>query len=98
MTKKLSSIETGYTESNRKTQCFYITLATIIGLYFTSLWTGKDVIPIIENVVQLSSIFIAGLAAADSVRYYRFGSNTLGNPEIKKKEINKELAERYADR
>lgn len=94
--KKTCNMDTGYAESNRKTQAFYVTLAFIIILFISNKWIGLDPNTVISNIVQLASIYIGGLAVADSVRYHKFGSNTLGNPEKAKKEA--ELKERYEDK
>lgn len=87
-----------FNESNRKTQAFYVTLGVIVGLFIISNWLSSttEVIKVIDGVVQLATVFIAGLTACDTVRYHKFGSNTLGNPEKAAKE--KELKERYENR
>lgn len=94
--RKKRSVDTGYAESNRKTQAFYTTLITVVALFLSSPITGLEPSKVIDSLVQLASIFIGGLAIADSVRYHKFGSNTLGNPEKVNKE--NELKERYTNR
>ncbi len=85
----------GYNESGRKTQAFYVTLGTVVILFLGNNWWGSAN-DVIDAIIQLSSIYIGGLAITDSVRYNKFGSKTLSNPE--KLVTTKELQERYADR
>lgn len=82
-----------YTESNRKTKAFYVTLATVIFLFIGSPMWKTSPNEAINAIIQLASIYIGGLAATDTMRYYKFGSKTLGNPEKQK-----ELQERYKDK
>ena len=88
-----SNLSTGYKESNRKTRAFYVTLATVVGLFIGNKWLG-DPSELISQIIQLSSIYIGGLTVTDSVRYYKYGSKTLLNPEL----ATKELKDRYADK
>lgn len=90
------NMDTGYVESNRKTQAFYITLAVIVGVFVIGNWISPDAIKVIQEITQLATVYIGGLAFADSVRYHKFGSNTLGNPEKVDKE--NELKERYSNK
>lgn len=85
----------GYNESGRKTQAFYVTLGTVVVLFLGGSWWGSAN-EVINAIIQLSSIYIGGLAITDSVRYNKFGSKTLSNPE--KLITTKELQERYGDK
>lgn len=89
----------GYNESNRKTRAFYITLGTVVALFMGNGWWG-NANDVIDAIIQLSSIYIGGLALTDSVRYHKFGSKTLENPEkVRGTSMTaKELEERYGDK
>lgn len=84
-----------FAESNRKTRAFYATLATIVFLFVGSKFWEESPTKVIDSIVQLAMIYIGGLAVNDAVRYHKFGSNTLGNPE---KVASAELKKRYADK
>lgn len=86
------SLETGYNESNRKTKAFYTTLGVIVLLFMGNHIWG-DTKEVIEQITQLAMTYIGGLSLADSVRYYKYGSRTLSNPETATS-----LKERYADK
>lgn len=88
----------GYNESNRKTRAFYVTLGIVVALFIgSSKWWGScnDVI---DSIIQLASIYIGGLAITDSVRYHKYGSKTLSNPEKLTQITTKELQEQYGDK
>lgn len=86
------SLETGYNESNRKTKAFYSSLLVIVILFIgNSIW--GDTTEIVQQITQLAMTYIGGLSVADSVRYYKYGSRTLSNPETPTS-----LKERYEDR
>ena len=82
-----------FSESSRKTKAFYVTLATIVFLFMTSSHWKTSPNDVIQAIVQLASIYIGGLAVTDSMRYYKFGSKTINNPER-----HAELTERYKDK
>jgi|JI7StandDraft_1071085.scaffolds.fasta_scaffold555044_2 hypothetical protein len=82
-----------YSESNRKTRAFYATLAVVAFLFIGSHWWEESPADTIDGIIQLAMVYIGGLAINDSVRYYKFGSKTLGNPES-----SQELKDRYADK
>ena len=86
------SLETGYNESNRKTKAFYASLGVIVILFMGNHFWG-DTKTVIEQITQLAMTYIAGLSMADSVRYYKYGSKTLSNPETPT-----DLKDRYADK
>lgn len=92
-------LSNGYNESSRKTNAFYTTLAVVVVLFIGNKWWGSAN-DVIDAIIQLSSIYIGGLAYTDSVRYKTYGSKTLGNPEKFKQTAMtaKELEERYADK
>lgn len=83
----------GYAESNRKTIAFYISIAAAIGLFIYGDIRGVETTEIVSEVMNLAMVYVGGLAVADSVRYYKYGSNTLGNPEKQRG-----LQDRYKDR
>lgn len=83
-----------YAESNRKTKAFYTTLAVIVFLFIGSKYWEESPTKTIDSIIMLATIYIGGLAMNDTMRYYKFGSNTLGNPEEKAKE----LKARYANK
>jgi len=83
----------GFSESNRKTRAFYITMAALIGLFVYGDIKAADTEIIINALSNLALVYIGGVAVADSVRYYKYGSKTLSNPEKQE-----ELKERYKDR
>lgn len=87
------NLSTGYRETNRKTRAFYITLSVVVTLFMGNKWWG-DAGDVISQIIQLSSIYIGGLTVTDSVRYYKYGSKSLANPEL----ATKELKDRYADK
>ncbi len=86
-------LSTGYTESNRKTTAFYITITAILLLFFGNKLWGVNPDSAISSITQLAMVYIGGTAMADSVRYYKYGSTTLGNPEKQR-----ELQQRYKDK
>lgn len=88
-----TQLSSGYVESNRKTRAFYVTLATVVGLFIGNKFWG-DAKELISQIIQLASIYIGGLTVTDSVRYYKYGSKTLENPELQ----TKELKDRYGDK
>lgn len=83
----------GYTENNRKTRAFYVSVAVLVGLFIYGDIKNADTEGIIGAVSNLALVYIGGVAMTDSVRYYKYGSNTLGNPEKQK-----ELKDRYGDK
>lgn len=82
----------GYRENSRKTKAFYVSMLAIIGLFLYGDYRHVETKDIIGNVTNLALAYIVGVAAADSVRYYKYGSNTLGNPEKSR------LKDRYQDK
>jgi len=83
----------GYREGSRKTKAFYASLACLIALFLYGDFRHIDTKDIIGNVTNLALSYIVGVAATDSVRYYKYGSNTLKNPETAI-----DLKKRYADK
>lgn len=82
-----------YAESNRKTRAFYFTVITCVFLFVGSHWWKDSPTETINSIIQLAMVYIAGLAVNDSIRYHKFGSKTMGDPEKMK-----ELQDRYGDK